>query len=95
MHRAQDIEKVLRKFPIEDVWGIGRKTARKLHDRNISTAWEFTQMDEGLVRGMFGIVGLRTWQELRGIPSIEFEDTIEATGIAAGIRRIKSDSMNT
>jgi DNA polymerase V len=78
MHRPQDIEKVLRKFPIEDVWGIGRKTARKLHDRNISTAWEFTQMDEGLVRGMFGIVGLRTWQELRGIPSIEFEDTIEA-----------------
>lgn len=78
MHRAQDIEKVLRKFPIEDVWGIGRKTARKLHDRNISTAWEFTQMDEGLVRVMFGIVGLRTWQELRGIPSIEFEDTIEA-----------------
>lgn len=78
MHRAQDIEKVLRKFPIEDVWGIGRKTARKLHDRNISTAWEFTQMDEGLVRGMFGIVGLRTWQELCGIPSIEFEDTIEA-----------------
>ena len=78
MHRPQDIEKVLRKFPIEDVWGIGRKTARKLHDRNISTAWEFTQMDEGLVHGMFGIVGLRTWQELRGIPSIEFEDTIEA-----------------
>ena len=78
MHRQQDIEKVLRKFPIEDVWGIGRKTARKLHDRNISTAWEFTQMDEGLVRGLFGIVGLRTWQELRGIPAIEFEDTIEA-----------------
>ena len=78
MHRPQDIEKVLRKFPIEDVWGIGRKTARKLQDRNISTAWEFTQMDEGVVRCLFGIVGLRTWQELRGIPSIEFEDTIEA-----------------
>ena len=78
MHRPQDIEKVLRKFPIEDVWGIGRKTARKLHERNISTAWEFREMDEGLVRGMFGIVGLRTWQELRGVPSIEFEDTIEA-----------------
>ena len=78
MHRPQDIEKVLRKFPIEDVWGIGRKTSRKLRERNISTAWEFTQMEEGVVRGLFGIVGLRTWQELRGIPSIEFEDTIEA-----------------
>lgn len=35
-------------------------------------------MDEGLVRGLFGVVGLRTWQELRGVPSIEFEDCIEA-----------------
>ena len=78
MHRPQDIEKVLRKFPIEDVWGIGRKTARKLHERGFSTAWEFTQMDEGIVRGLFGIVGLRTWQELRGIPSIEFEDGFKA-----------------
>ena len=27
MHRPQDIEKVLRKFPIEDVWGIGCRTS--------------------------------------------------------------------
>lgn len=78
MHRPQDIEKVLRNYPVEDVWGIGRKSARKLHERNIRTAYDFTQMDEGVVRGLFGIVGLRTWQELRGIPVIEFEHTIEA-----------------
>lgn len=28
MHRPQDIETVLRKFPIEDVWGIGRRFPR-------------------------------------------------------------------
>ena len=78
MHRPQDIEKVLRKFPIEDVWGIGRKTARKLQEQNITTAYEFTQMDASLVQSQFGIVGLRTWQELKGVPSIEFEHTIEA-----------------
>lgn len=78
MHRPQDIEKVLRKFPIEDVWGIGRRTAPKLKARGINTAYEFTQLPEGVVRMMFGIGGVRTWKELRGIPCLEFEDGFEA-----------------
>lgn len=78
MHQPQDIEKVLRKYPIEDVWGIGRKTARKLHDRGVWTAWDFTQMSEDRVRMLFGVNGLRTWLELRGTPCIQFEDLIEA-----------------
>lgn len=78
MHRPQDIEKVLRKFPIADVWGIGRKSAQKLYDYNILTAYEFMQMRESFVRGLLGITGLRTWQELRGVACIEFEDTLES-----------------
>ena len=77
MHRPQDIEKVLRKFPIEDVWGIGRKTAAKLHYMGINTAWDYTQMKEYAVRKMFALPGLRTWMELRGEPCIEFEDGFE------------------
>lgn len=78
MHRPEDIEKVLRKFPIEDVWGIGRKSARKLRERYIYTAWEFTQQPETIVRQLLGVGGARTWRELRGEPCIEFEDTIDA-----------------
>lgn len=78
MHRPQDIEKVLRKFPIEDVWGIGRRTAPKLKARGVNTAYEFTQLPEGVVRMMLGIGGVRTWKELRGIPCLEFEDGFEA-----------------
>lgn len=78
MHRPQDIEKVLRKFPIEDVWGIGRRSAPKLKARGVNTAYEFTQMPEGVVRMMLGIGGVRTWKELRGIPCLEFEDGFEA-----------------
>ena len=78
MYRPQDIEKVLRKFPIEDVWGIGRRTAPKLKARGVNTAYEFTQMQEGVVRMMLGIGGVRTWKELRGIPCVEFEDGFEA-----------------
>jgi DNA polymerase V len=78
MHRPQDIEKVLRKFPVEDVWGIGRRTAAKLHAMGVRTAWDYTQLPEHAVRKMFGIVGVRTWEELRGHPCIEFEDGFEA-----------------
>lgn len=77
MHRPQDIEKVLRKFPVGDVWGIGRKSARKLYDYNIYTAYDFTQMHQTIVHGLLGVTGVRTWQELRGVPCIEFEDTLE------------------
>lgn len=78
MHRPQDIEKVLRKFPVEDVWGIGRRSAPKLHAMGIKTAWDYTQLPESAIRKMSGITGLRTWKELRGEPCIEFEDGFEA-----------------
>lgn len=78
MHRPQDIEKVLRKYPIEDVWGIGRKSSAKLQARYIRTAYDFTQLPEEAVRSMMGITGVRTWKELQGIPCIEFEDGFEA-----------------
>ena len=77
-NRPQDIEKVLRKFPIEDVWGIGRRSSAKLHAMGVKTAWDFTQLPEVAVRKNFALPGLRTWKELRGEPCIEFEDGFEA-----------------
>lgn len=74
MHRPQDIEKVLRKFPIEDVWGIGRRFSDKLKKMGIHTAWDFTQTDRGVIQNIFGITAVRTWKELRGEACIEFDD---------------------
>jgi DNA polymerase V len=78
MHRPQDIEKVLRKFPIEDVWGIGRKSCAKLLSMGVKTAWDYSQLPENAVRKMLALPGVRTWRELRGEPCIEFEDGFEA-----------------
>ena len=77
MHRSEDIEKVLRSFPVEDVWGIGRRSAKKLQQMHITTAWDYTQLSETAVRKIFALPGFRTWKELRGVPSVEFEDMIE------------------
>ena len=77
MHRPEDVEKVLKKFPVADVWGIGRRSAPKLASMGIHTAWDYTQLPETTVRKLFMLPGFRTWKELRGIPCIEFEDLIE------------------
>lgn len=78
MYRPQDIEKVLRKFPVEDVWGIGRRSVQKLHSLGIRTAYDFVQFPEAAVNKLMGVTGLRTWKELRGEACIEFEDGFEA-----------------
>jgi DNA polymerase V len=73
MYRPQDIEKVLKKFPIEDVWGIGRRFSVMLKSRNINTAYDFSQQSLEFVRGKMHVGGMRTWYELHGKPCIEFE----------------------
>ncbi|MCR5710654.1 MAG: Y-family DNA polymerase [Bacteroidales bacterium] len=77
MHRPCDIEKVLRTFPVEDVWGIGRRSVRKLQMMGVATAWDYTQLKEYEVRTRFALPGWRTWKELRGEPCIDFEDYVE------------------
>ncbi len=66
-------EKALKLFPIEDVWGIGRRFTQRLQYYSIHTAWDFTQKSKSWVRKEMGVVGERTWSELRGIPCFELE----------------------
>lgn len=77
MYRPRDIEKVLRSFPVEDVWGIGRRSFRKLEAMGVKTAWDYSCLPETTVRKLFMLPGFRTWKELKGIPCVEFEDFIE------------------
>lgn len=74
MYREEDIAKVLKKFPIGDVWGIGRRHLKFLSDYGIITAADFASMSPYWIRKQFTITGLRTWKELHGEPCISFED---------------------
>jgi DNA polymerase V len=64
-------EKVLAAFPVEDIWGIGRKSAEKLRLRSIRTAKDLRDADGGMIRKLLSVTGLNTAMELRGIPCIE------------------------
>jgi DNA polymerase V len=58
--------KALRWLVIEDVWGIGRQHAKRLHGIGIKNAFDFTQLsDEWILKNM-SVVGLRLKKELLG-----------------------------
>lgn len=68
--------KALSLTAVEDVWGIGRRHLRRLSLHGISTALQLASLSEEVVRGMFNITGVRTWQELNGIPAITADFTM-------------------
>ena len=67
---ADKREKALAKVPIADVWGIGRRSIKKLSAEGIQTALDYTRKSEAWVRRLFNVTGVRTWKELRGEPAI-------------------------
>ena len=73
MHRPEDIDKVLRKFPLQDVWGIGRRYGRMFDRMGLRTARQFVDLPQEWVRARMGVAGLRTWSELQGVECITFE----------------------
>ena len=76
MDREEDIKKVLLKFPVEDIWGVGRAYSKMLKSNKINTASDFTAISQGWVKSKMGIVGLKSWRELNGESCIELEDRV-------------------
>ncbi len=64
--RPEAIDIILRRTPIEDVWGIGRRLAASLKARGIMTAGEFVKMPPSLIRSQYSVTLERTQRELMG-----------------------------
>ena len=63
--------KALELTPIEDVWGVGRRLAPRMHASGIRTALDYVSRPESWVRSNFNIPGVRTWEELQGRACVE------------------------
>ena len=64
--RPEAIDIILRRTPIEDVWGIGRRISASLQARGIRTAADFVKMSPSLVRSLYSVTLERTQRELMG-----------------------------
>ena len=65
---------VIEDLPVEEVWGVGRRTAVKLHAEGVLMAGAFARMRGEDVRRVGGVTLLRTATELRGIPCVDERD---------------------
>ncbi|MDX5417891.1 MAG: Y-family DNA polymerase [Hymenobacteraceae bacterium] len=67
------IEEALRRTEVGDVWGIGRRYAKKLAGFGIHTALDLRNATDAFVKKHMTVVGLRTVRELRGEPCLDLE----------------------
>ena len=66
--------KALKLFPVDDVWGIGRRYAAKLDSLGVHTAYDFASMSKEALNATFNnVVIYRTWAELNGIDCVPNE----------------------
>ena len=72
----------LKWLPIEDVWGIGRRYAEKLHALGCQTAYDFAIHHKDWVRVTFNNINIvRTWQELNGEDVVPNEELAKKKSI--------------
>lgn len=72
MTTTQEIDAILKVFPIKDVWGIGTKSAAKLAELRIHTAYDFKMYpNEAVIQKLLTKVGRQIQDEIRGISCIE------------------------
>jgi len=63
----------LARYPVAEIWGIGRRLSRQLNALGIETALDLANTNPGQIRNLFSIVVERTVHELNGIPCIDLE----------------------
>lgn len=72
----------LKWLPVEDVWGIGRRYAEKLHSLGCKTAYDFAVHHKDWVRVTFNNINIvRTWQELNGEDVVPNEELAKKKSI--------------
>ena len=75
LYRDQpDFEAILRVCPVSEVWGIGRRQAKKLYEIGVSTALGLSEATDIWLRKNLTVTGWKTAMELRGTPCIGEDD---------------------
>ena len=74
--------KALKLYPIDEVWGIGRRYAARLESLGVKTAYDFAEHSQSWVRTTFkNIVIERTWRELNGEDCVPNEEMAKKKSI--------------
>jgi len=75
LENDDSIDIVLKHFPIEDIWGVGRKISKLYKNNNIHTAYDLKNASNSWIKKNTNVLGLKTVMELRDISCIELDST--------------------
>ncbi|MCK9190255.1 MAG: Y-family DNA polymerase [Sphaerochaetaceae bacterium] len=70
----EDEERMLKKVPVQDIWGIGYKRAVLLNQYGINNAYQLIQKNDIWIKKQLTIMGYATVSELRGIPMVNIDN---------------------
>src|SRR5690606_35510618 len=76
------LEKALKWLKVEDIWGIGKQHEIRLKKLGVTTAWDFTQLNDDWIKKHMAVVGVRLKRELLGLPTLDLEETTPKKNIA-------------
>lgn len=83
----EKIKAALEKTSIDDIWGVGRQYAVKLHNLGIDNGWQLRQLPEEWARKhLGGVVGVRLIKELNGMACIPMKEPLEIKKMIATTR---------
>jgi len=66
-------DEILRNFPVNDLWGIGHQSTKKLAQHGIKSAYDLKVASPHVVRKLLTVVGARIQRELNGESCIDLE----------------------
>ena len=65
--------KALNYFPLNDIWGIGRRLSKRLQNIGCKNASDFVNLPEQWVKSNLSIIELKIQQELKGISNLDLD----------------------
>jgi len=70
LDKKEEITHILKRLPVSEIWGIGRRLGPKLLIEGVVTASDLIVRDENFIKSMLTVAGLRTVLELKGVSCI-------------------------
>lgn len=84
-------EKLLESVEVGDIWGVGRKSTKKLNQVGIYSALDFYQADIGIIETLLGVNGKRIYRELYGYSCLAIEEVAPPRQQIASSRSFGAD----
>lgn len=78
LRNQASVEWLLRRMPVDEVWGVGRQLKARLELDGITNAWDLSQTDPRTMGRKYSVVLERTIRELQGESCMDLEQVAPA-----------------